>query len=57
MEYVLMYEIVHVEHVEYVEYVEHVEHGAAFGEELGRRIPDYEARRECFRELGAGLMW
>lgn len=48
MEYVLMHELVHLEHFE---------HGEAFWATLGRRMPDYEARRERLREMGAGLVW
>lgn len=48
MEYVVAHELVHLQHAD---------HTPAFWRRLGEAMPDYEARRERLREVGADLVW
>ena len=48
IDYVLLHELTHLTHPT---------HGTAFWAALGRRLPDYEPRRERLRQLGADLVW
>lgn len=48
IDYVLVHELTHREHPV---------HGTAFWRAVGRRMPDYEARRERLRTLGPRLVW
>jgi hypothetical protein len=48
VEYVVAHELVHLTHRQ---------HTAEFWAVLGKVIPDYEARREALRGIGASLQW
>jgi predicted metal-dependent hydrolase len=48
VDYVVAHELVHLAHRK---------HTAAFWAALGRVVPDYEARREALRGMGARLEW
>lgn len=48
IDYVLVHELTHLAHPA---------HGRAFWAALGRKMPDYEARRDRLRVLGADLVW
>jgi hypothetical protein len=48
VDYVVAHELVHLGHRH---------HTAAFWAALGRVMPDYEARREALRGMGARLEW
>jgi len=48
VDYVVAHELVHLQHRQ---------HTAAFWAVLGKAMPDYEARREALRGMGARLEW
>jgi predicted metal-dependent hydrolase len=48
IDYVVLHELTHLEHPS---------HDRAFWAALGRSMPDYEARRDRLRVLGAALVW
>jgi predicted metal-dependent hydrolase len=48
VDYVVAYEVVHLRHPD---------HSAAFWSDLGRLLPDYEARRERLRMMGREFEW
>jgi predicted metal-dependent hydrolase len=48
VDYVVAHEVVHLRHPD---------HSAAFWSDLGRLLPDYEARRERLRTMGRELEW
>jgi hypothetical protein len=48
VDYVLAHEVAHLVHAD---------HGPAFWRTLALLLPDYEARRDRLREVGATLVW